>query len=133
VQLLYGALTAGMRAGLVANDWPLMNGRLLPEVTHVGASVPRMLFADPAVVHFIHRWWAWVAVVALVVLARLARRAGNRPASMAIHSAFGTQVLLGIAAVALQVPLWLAALHQVTGALLVMATAWGAHAIGRRT
>jgi cytochrome c oxidase assembly protein subunit 15 len=30
------------------------------------------------------------------------------------------------------VPIWLAALHQLTGALLVIATVWGAHALGRR-
>jgi cytochrome c oxidase assembly protein subunit 15 len=30
------------------------------------------------------------------------------------------------------VELWLAVLHQLVGALVVIATAWGAHALGRR-
>jgi cytochrome c oxidase assembly protein subunit 15 len=131
VQLFYGALMAGLRAGRVSDSWPLMNGAFFP-----GATQPRPLLAalvdDPAIVHFIHRWWAWVAVAALVVLARAVRR-NDRAASRAIHIAFGTQILLGIATVMMDVDITLAALHQLTGALLVAATAWGAHAAGRVT
>ncbi|WP_338466958.1 COX15/CtaA family protein [Novosphingobium sp. ZN18A2] len=131
VQLLYGALMAGLRAGHVTNQWPLMNGTIFPGPTLSHHSLLGLLTNDPAVVHFIHRWWAWVVVALLVVLARKVRRAGRRPASVAIHTAFGTQILLGIAVVWMGVPIWLAALHQLVGALLVVATAWGAHVIGR--
>ena len=132
VQLLYGALMAGLRAGLVTNEWPLMNGSVWPGVTQNGESLGHALFADPAVVHFIHRWWAWVTVAALVWLARKVRKTERR-ASVAIHSAFGTQIILGIAVVMAGVPIWLAALHQLVGALVVVATAWGIHTLGRRT
>ncbi|MCK9543113.1 MAG: COX15/CtaA family protein [Novosphingobium sp.] len=130
VQLLYGALMAGMHAGLVAADWPLMNGAFWPGPTREHGSLAGALFDDPAVVHFIHRWWAWITVVALVVLARKVR-ARLRPASVAIHSAFGIQILLGIATVMMHVPIWLAALHQFVGALLVVAVTWGIHGLGR--
>ena len=133
IQLLYGALMAGLRAGLVTDQWPLMNGAFWPGPTQTGESLGQALFADPAIVHFIHRWWAWITVGALVVLARKVRRAGVRAASIAIHTAFGIQVPLGIAVIMAGVPIWLAALHQLVGALLVAATAWGMHAIGRRT
>ena len=88
--------------------------------------------SDPYLVHFIHRWWAWVAVAALIILARAARRAGDRRASIAIHSAFGVQVILGVATVMTGVNITLAVLHQAVGALLVASVAWGAHTIGRR-
>ena len=65
------------------------------------------------------------------MLARQVRRAGVRPASVALHSAFGVQILLGIATVLSGVALWLAVLHQLVGALLVAAAAWSAHAVGR--
>ena len=71
-------------------------------------------------------------VAALVVLARRARAAGDRLASVAIHAAFGTQILLGIATVWTGVDIHVAALHQIVGALVVAATAWGAHSVGRR-
>lgn len=132
IQLLYGALMAGLRAGLVTDQWPLMNGAFFPGPSTHGESLGQALFADPAIVHFIHRWWAWVAVAALVWLARKVKRAGARRASIAIHSAFGTQILLGIAVVMAGVPIWLAALHQLTGALLAAATAWGAHELGQQ-
>lgn len=132
VQLFYGALTAGLRAGLVTDQWPLMNGAFFPGPTQRGEGLGKMLFDDPAIVHFIHRWWAWVAVAAFIVLARAAKRAGDRRASIAIHVAFGVQILLGIATVMTGVALPLAALHQLVGALVVLAVAWGAHSIGRR-
>lgn len=130
VQLLYGALVAGLNAGLVTDQWPLMNGRVFPGTTIPGRPFLDALVNDPAIVHFVHRWWAWVAVAALVMLAR-AVRGIDRRASIAIHSAFGLQILLGIATVWTGVWLPLAALHQLTGALLVVATVWGAHAVGR--
>ncbi len=131
VQLFYGALMAGLRAGLVSDSWPLMNGRFFPGPSQSGESFGAMLTADPAIVHFIHRWWAWVTVAALIVLARAVRTVDRR-ASIAIHTAFGVQILLGIATVMSQVDITLAALHQLVGALLVIAVTWGAHALGRR-
>jgi cytochrome c oxidase assembly protein subunit 15 len=131
VQLLLGAWVAGLNAGLASDTWPLMQGRLVPDVDWSRGAL--WAFAnEPFLLHFLHRWWAWVAVAALIVLARKARRAGARPASVAIHSAFGIQILLGIATVMTGVAIWLAVLHQLVGALLVAATAWGAHAAGRR-
>ncbi|OYZ37146.1 MAG: hypothetical protein B7Y31_09670, partial [Novosphingobium sp. 16-62-11] len=59
-------------------------------------------------------------------------RKDHRAASIALHSAFGTQVLLGIFTVWSGVALWIAVLHQLVGALLVAATVWCAHLLGRR-
>ncbi|MCC2975737.1 COX15/CtaA family protein [Sphingomonas sp. PL-96] len=132
IQLLFGAFTAGLNAGLVTNEWPLMNGRFFPEGVLQHRSLVSALFNDPFLIHFVHRWWAWVTVAALVVLARLAKRGGDRRASIAIHSAFGIQILLGIATVMTGVNIVLAASHQLVGALLVASVAWGAHAVGRR-
>ena len=130
LQVLLGAWVAGMNAGQVANTWPLMNGRFFPD--GIDWSMGAAAFAnDPFLVHFLHRWWAWGLVVVLVIFARRVRAAGSRAASIAIHSAFGTQILLGIFTVVSGVAISLAALHQAVGALLVAATVWGAHVIGR--
>ncbi len=132
VQMLFGAYTAGMDAGKVSSTWPLMNDYLVPEGIDWARGTLHAVLNDPFLVHFIHRWWAWVAVAALIVLARRVKRGGNRPASIAIHSAFGIQILLGIATVMTGVNILLAVLHQAVGALLVASTAWGVHAIGRQ-
>ncbi len=128
IQLLFGAYTAGLNAGQVANTWPLMNDHFVPE----GIEWSLSAFAnDPYLIHFIHRWWAWVTVIALMLLARRVKASGNRPASIAIHSAFGIMVLLGIATVLSGVNIVIAVLHQAVGALVVASTAWGMHSIGR--
>jgi cytochrome c oxidase assembly protein subunit 15 len=129
VQLLFGAWVAGLNAGLASDSWPLMQGRLVPQVDW-SLGLGWLLTHDPFLLHWAHRWWAWVAVAALIVLARRVRRLDRR-ASLAIHSAFGLQILLGIATVVSGVDITLAVLHQAVGALVVASTAWGMHLHGR--
>ena len=138
VQLFYGALLAGMRAGTVAGGgwfnwdvWPLMQGAFVPAGIDWSPGARHAFLSDPYLVHFIHRWWAWAVVAVLVVMGRKLRRAGARPVSVALHTAFGTQIVLGIATVMSGVTIWIAVLHQLTGALLVVTTAWAAHRLGR--
>ena len=131
VQLLFGAWVAGLNAGYVSNSWPLMHDRFVPDGIDTTKGTFYALVNDPFLTHFVHRWWAWVAVIALIMLARRTKAAGARPASIAIHSAFGVQILLGIATVLTGVNIVLAVSHQAVGALLVAATVWGAHVIGR--
>lgn len=138
LQLGFGAFVAGLRAGYVAGSgwfnwqaWPLMQGHFVPEGIDWTHGTVHAFVHDPFLIHFVHRWWAWGVVALLVMLARKVRTA-HRPASILIHSAFGTQVLLGIATVMSGVGLWLAVLHQLVGALLVAATTLGVHVLGRR-
>lgn len=128
VQLLLGAWVAGLNAGHAANDWPLMNGRFFPEIDW-SRGILWNATHDPYLIHFMHRWWAWIAVAALVWLARRVRRT-DRLASVAVHTAFGTMVLLGIATVMSGVSLWIAAAHQLVGALTVAATVRAMHSDG---
>ena len=132
LQLLFGAYTAGLNAGYVSSTWPLMNDSLLPTGINWASGVWTVLNNDPYVVHYIHRWWAWVVVVFLIVLARRVR-GQSRKASVAIHSAFGTQILLGIATVMTGINIYYAVLHQAVGALVVAATVWGVHILGRQS
>jgi cytochrome c oxidase assembly protein subunit 15 len=138
IQLFYGALLAGMRAGTSAgggvslNVWPLMQGAFFPAGIDWSAGPAHAFLSDPFLVHFVHRWWAWAVVGVLVAMGRKLRLAGARAASIALHSVFGTQIVLGIATVMSGVAIWIAVLHQLTGALLVVTTAWGAHRLGQR-
>lgn len=132
IQLLFGAWVAGLNAGQVASTWPDMNGRFVPEGILWSNGLVPAVTSDPYLVHFIHRWWAWVTVAALVLFARRVKAApAGRRAAMAIHIAFGTQIILGILTVLSGVAIWLAALHQAVGAALVATTVWGAHSVGQ--
>ncbi len=139
IQLVIGALVAGLRAGASAGGgwfnpdaWPLMQGRLFPDGVDWSAGALQAAVGDPLLVHFLHRWWAWLIVALLVIMARSLRQVGAQPASQAIHAAFGTQILLGIATVYSGVALWIAVLHQLVGAMLLASTVWGGHVLGQR-
>lgn len=131
VQLMLGAWVAGFRAGYVSNTWPLMNGHFFPEGIDWSNGAVYAFTHDLFLLHFTHRWWAWAVVIALVIFARKVRRAGSRRASIAIHSAFGTQIILGIAVVMTGVALPVAVAHQSVGALVLASTVWGAHVLGQ--
>jgi len=130
LQLLFGAYTAGLNAGYVSKTWPLMNGSLVPLGIDWTNDLWSKINNDPIVIHFIHRTWAWVTVGFLIVLA-MRIRGQSRKASIAIHSTYGTQILLGIATIMTSVNINFAVLHQAVGALVVISTAWGVHLLGR--
>ena len=131
VQLLFGAWVAGLNAGHASDSWPLMNDRLVPEMDWSRGFWWTFLH-DPFWLHFMHRWWAFIAFGAVMILARIDKREGHLAISRVLHSLVGVQILLGIATVVSGVSVWIAVLHQLTGALLVIAFTWGAHVPGRR-
>jgi cytochrome c oxidase assembly protein subunit 15 len=132
IQLMLGAWVAGFRAGYVSNSWPDMNGHFVPQGIDWTHGIAFAMTHDPFLLHFMHRWWAWVVVTILILFARKVRKVpGARTASIAVHTAFGIQIILGILTVLSGIAIGLAVLHQATGALLVAATVWGAHELGR--
>ncbi len=131
IELLLGAFTAGLRAGYVSNTWPLMYGHLIPPNIDWSAAQLKTWANDLFLIHFLHRWWAWVVVAVLVLLARRIRKT-HRKASIVLHSAFGTQIVLGIATVMTGVNITIAVSHQAVAALVVASTVWCAHILGRR-
>lgn len=130
IQLLFGAYTAGLNAGYVSKTWPLMNGSIVPLGIDWTSNLWKTLNNDPVVIHFIHRTWAWITVGFLIVLA-MKIRGQSRKASALIHSSYGIQILLGIATIMTSVNIVFATMHQAVGALVVIATAWGVHLLGR--
>jgi len=129
LQMLLGALVAGLHAGLIYNTWPSMDGRLFPE--HPFFSSPWWInfFENPGLVQFDHRLGAYLVTAAAFALwwrGRVLTGFAKRSANALLHVTL-LQILLGIATLLLQVPIWLAALHQVTAALLFCAAVWHAY------
>ena len=129
VQMLLGALVAGLHAGLIYNTWPDMNGRVLPEDPFF--SVPWWInfFENPGLAQFDHRIGAYVvAGFAVFIYVRGVKLSGSAKTSaktVAAITAF--QIFLGITTLLLQAPERLAAAHQVTAALLLCAAVWHAY------
>jgi heme a synthase len=128
LQILSGALVAGNDAGLVYNDWPLMNGAVFPK-DYAGLNFWATLAHSQAAVQFNHRILAYVLLVAAIATAIGALRSRYlAPMSKALAAAIGVGVViqagLGIATLMSHVPVGLGLLHQLMAAL-VLALATG--------
>jgi heme a synthase len=123
VQIYLGALVAGLHAGLTYNTWPLMDGRLLPDLSALFLLEPawRNLFENALTVQFNHRavaYLLWLAAILHVVSVA----AGYRRAlvgAMALACAVTIQAALGIATLLYQAPLTLALAHQAIAVALL--------------
>lgn len=124
VQIVWGAFTAGLRAGHAADTWPLMLGALVPPGILASA---RDAVADPVSVQFIHRSLAWLVAAAVLWAAVQLWRAGAGVRALAMGGLVLVQFALGVAVIVAHVPIWLGVAHQGTAALLVAATVWAAH------
>jgi len=128
VQMLLGALVAGLHAGLIYNTWPDMNGRVLPEDPFFAAPWWINFFENPGLAQFDHRIGAYiVAAFAAFIYARGIKLGGYAKTSAKTVAIITTiQIGLGITTLLLQAPEWLAAAHQVTAACLLCAGVWHA-------
>ena len=119
-QIVWGAFTAGLRAGHASDTWPLMFGRLLPP----GLS---SFIDDPVSVQWVHRSLAYgVAAAALWIASRL-YRAGAGIRAVALGSLVLLQFVLGVSTVVYGVPIAVAAAHQACAVLLLASAVWAAH------
>ncbi len=124
VQIVWGAFTAGLRAGHASNTWPHMAGALIPPGLSTSLAG---LTSDPFTVHFIHRTLALAVAAAALAVARHLWNKGLRAPAAALAAAITAQFVLGVATVLSGVALPLGVAHQGMGALLVAATVWAAH------
>lgn len=130
LQMLLGALVAGLHAGLIYNTWPSMDGRVFPENPFFSKPWWINFFENPGLVQFDHRIGAYVialVVIALWIAGRHAKLEGLvRISSNTLLGVMLLQILLGIATLVSQVPVLLAALHQATAVALFASAVWHA-------
>jgi cytochrome c oxidase assembly protein subunit 15 len=132
VQIYLGALVAGLRAGLIYNTWPLIDGSFIPSAANLFFDHPlwRNFFENALTVQFDHRMVAYgLCALALIhaVDAHVHRR-GEPVATGAglLAAALLSQAGIGIMTLIRQAPIELALLHQAVA--LVALTAVTLHA-----
>jgi cytochrome c oxidase assembly protein subunit 15 len=123
VQCLLGALVAGNQAGLVYNDWPLMDGQWFPR-GYLDGGLWRSLLHSQAAVQFNHRMIAYTLLAAAIGAAVVAARSVDlpRPARslfILLGGVVGLQAALGIATLMMRAPLGLSAAHQALAAIVL--------------
>lgn len=140
VQLYFGALVAGLRAGRVYNTWPQIDGALIPSAARLFFEDPwwRNLFDNTLTVQFEHRMTAYTLLALAVLHAcdAVASRAGTAVVRGAwwLVAAIGLQALLGILTLLYQVPIDLALTHQAMAiVVLTLAIFQTERLVARRT
>lgn len=131
LQILLGALVAGNDAGLVYNDWPLMNGALVPD-NYFGSGLWATLAHSHGAVQLHHRLVAYLLTgVALWTAFKAWRCPYLAPPTkvLAVLTAGAVlgQAVLGVATLMMRAPVGLSIAHQLLAAVvltLAVAFAW---------
>jgi len=121
VQILIGALVAGIDAGRGYTDWPLMAGAFLPPDIWVLDPWWRNLFENPGTVQFIHRMTGYLLLIFSIVVWLRGKGSAHRATRHAFNMAFVAllaQIVLGVVTVMTAAPWQVAILHQLLGVVV---------------
>ncbi len=120
IQISYGGMTAGLKAGHVSSTWPLMLGKLIP---------PNLfnswvnIFETPQTIVFIHRWFAWLGLILVPYVYYLIKKQ-NYPADIQkgllwLIVVVALQITLGILTILFYVHIVVALIHQANAIFLL--------------
>ena len=115
VQILLGALVAGIDAGRAFPTWPPMGDGFLPPDPLMLTPLWRNFFEDAGLVQFIHRMGAYVLFILGVVVWWKGRKSANGTTRFAFHALLTmllVQMIVGIVTVLYSAPLQIAIVHQ---------------------
>lgn len=121
LQILIGALVAGIDAGRSYTDWPMMGGQWLPPDPLLFEPAWRNFFENPGLVQFIHRVTGYLLLLFGLVVWLRGRRSAHKATQFAFNAvlaALSLQIVLGVATVLYGAPWHIAILHQLLAVLL---------------
>ncbi len=116
VQIILGALVAGIDAGRGYTDWPLMAGGILPPQPFEVTPLWRNFFENDGLVQFMHRTGGYIVLafgIFVFLRARKSPLGATRGAFGVVLGMLLVQMLLGIVTVMHSAPWPLAILHQI--------------------
>ncbi|WP_128253631.1 heme A synthase [Falsirhodobacter deserti] len=124
IQILLGALVAGIDAGRAFPTWPLMNGSFFPaDAFYVpdGGATWRAFFENPGLVQFVHRMVAYLLFAFAIVVWLKGRKSAHAATRRTFHMVMAmvvAQAVLGIVTALTAAHLHVAITHQI-GAILL--------------
>ncbi len=123
-QIIYGAFVSGTDSGLLYNTWPLYNGTLFPEITFLDSTIKYLFFENGDFIVFFHRTFAFVLLIVVVYLNFLVLKSSNSRKVKVIILYFDIffilQVILGIVMTYLNIPWYIALMHQGNSIILYL-------------
>ncbi len=127
VMMLSGGFVAGTKAGFIMNTFPLMNGEWLPSQWMALSPWWKNLFENPIAIQFVHRCLALLVSIFVLTLFFRALKQNYETGAYWLLATLVLQVLLGISALLLVVPVALGAAHQAGAVALFAASIWVRH------
>src|SRR5690606_34053809 len=131
-QIIYGALVAGLKAGLLHNHWPMMSeGQFIHVTAYTLEPFYKNLIENPSGIQFIHRTTAYLVVFFVFLIWKKSRKL-----TLTTHQKNGVnslvilviaQFILGVFTIIYQVPVWLGVAHQVGAFFLLSAMTFTLH------
>ena len=121
LQILIGALVAGIDAGRSYTDWPLMGGQFFPTSAFVLEPWWRNIFESPGLVQFVHRVVGYALLAFAIFVWLKGRKSAHRRTQAAFNMAFVllcAQIILGIVTVLYGAPVQIAIVHQLLAVIL---------------
>lgn len=124
LQIIWGALVAGLDAGHIYNDFPLIDGKVIPfEVFSLSLNE---FFHSHLALQFIHRLFGYgLGLYAICMCWCLWKQKAYKFTLWFPAFAIFVQILLGIATLITVAPVnhvWLASLHQIMAVFVLMST-----------
>ena len=121
LQIILGALVAGIDAGRAFPTWPLMGDGFLPPEPFTLTPWWRNFFEDAGLVQFIHRMSGYLLMIYAIVVWNRARKSANGKTRFAFNAVLAMMVLqmaIGIVTVLQQAHLHIAITHQIGAVVL---------------
>ncbi|MBP8725243.1 MAG: COX15/CtaA family protein [Saprospiraceae bacterium] len=133
IQIFIGGMMAGMRAAIVAPDWPTIQGSWLPEGVFSLRAYSESVFnhyerspEGPMIVQFWHRTVGYaIGLLACWLAVKMVRKYEGhwKISGMVLTLLILAQILLGVGTLVNSVgniPLWWAVFHQITGIICLL-------------
>ncbi|MCK0094557.1 COX15/CtaA family protein [Yoonia sp. F2084L] len=121
LQIVLGALVAGIDAGRAFPDWPLMAGGFLPPEPLSLTPIWRNFFEDAGLVQFMHRMAGYILFLFAIFVWMRARKSANTNTRFIFNAVMAVmllQVVLGIVTVIYSAPWQIAIVHQLGAVIL---------------
>lgn len=123
VQIIWGAFTSGLNAGLLYQTWPLMNEQFIANDVNIKNIISIESLSNPSYVQLLHRLLAYFIILySFSIYFFYFRRINVTKPFKLIFFAICIQVVLGIFTLISNLNIYLASLHQIGSILLISCT-----------
>ena len=126
IQIIWGAFTSGLNAGLLYQTWPLMNGQFIADDVSLFNILSSESINNPSYVQVFHRLFAYFIVFYIMVIYffHFKKEKIFKPFGF-IFFAIVTQVILGIVTLISGLNIYVASSHQMGSIFLISCAIYG--------